>query len=60
VAEPVVEWDSTLWAADEKALTAAACRLAGRNLTAAEWNAVFFRTKLAGRRHETCGQYPLP
>jgi WD40 repeat protein len=60
VAEPVVEWDSTLWAADEKALTAAACRLAGRNLTAAEWNAVFFRTKLAGRRHKTCEQYPLP
>jgi WD40 repeat protein len=59
-AEPVVAWDSTLWAADEKALSVAACRLAGRNLTAEEWNAVFFRTKLAGRRHKTCAQYPLP
>ncbi len=56
---PVVAWDSTLWSQGhdehtERLLNAAVCGLAGRNLTADEWGAVFRNTKLADDRHNTC------
>jgi WD40 repeat protein len=62
---PVVAWDALLWtrssdAGTDKALAAAACRLAGRNLTAAEWQDAFGGTPLEGHRHRTCPAFPLP
>lgn len=63
--QPLVAWDSILWNLSnddgvEKRITEDVCALAGRNLTPDEWNSVFSSTKLAGNRHQTCAQYPLP
>jgi WD40 repeat protein len=53
--EPVVAWSSLLWAASsDSALTDAVCRLAGRNLTTAEWSFAFVDTKLEGHQHRIC------
>jgi WD40 repeat protein len=61
---PVVAWNSLLWSQSDdrnKSLAQAACRLAGRNLTAGEWSNVFSSgTIRAPRRTATCPQYPLP
>jgi WD40 repeat protein len=63
--EPIYEWRSVLWNESgtdqsERTLRDDVCRLAGRNLTADEWNAVFAGTPLGTHRHKTCPQYPLP
>jgi WD40 repeat protein len=64
-ADRTTVWDPLLWqqAGDEatvERLNAAVCRLAGRNLTAAEWALAFNGTDLAGERRRTCPEYPLP
>jgi WD40 repeat protein len=56
-------WSSLLWTQDAhpattRRLNAAVCRLAGRNLSAGEWGAVFSGTELAGHRHRTCPGLP--
>jgi WD40 repeat protein len=63
--QPIVAWDHVLWNLDgegdrvEKAIGAAVCALAGRNLTADEWSAIFGSTTIADDLHKTCDQYPL-
>lgn len=62
---PVVAWSPILWnmsdeGSVEEAIAADACKLAQRNLTKYEWNAVFADTNLDGDRRKTCPQYPLP
>lgn len=62
---PIVAWSSILWdqGDDDQAddsIRDAVCALAGRNLTEDEWEAIFTGTELAGDRHKTCPQYPLP
>jgi WD40 repeat protein len=64
-AQPIVAWDPILWNLSdddrtEGAITRDVCELAGRNLTAYEWSAIFDSTKLAGDRRQTCPRYPLP
>jgi len=53
--QPVVAWSSVLWGASSDAAVAdAVCRLAGRNLTKAQWSFAFTGTKLARNMHRTC------
>jgi WD40 repeat protein len=63
--QPIVAWDSLLWNLSdsdrvEQAIAREVCELAGRNLNAYQWKAVFRSTNLADERHQTCPQYPLP
>ncbi len=63
--QPVVAWSPILWDMSDddqvdEAIAGDVCALAGRNLTAYEWSAVFATTKIAKDRHKTCEQYPLP
>ncbi len=63
--QPIVAWDSILWNLSDddrvdEAIAGDVCELAGRNLTTYEWSAIFDSTTLAGDRHKTCPQYPLP
>jgi WD40 repeat protein len=64
-AQPITAWNSILWNLSdsdrvEEAITADVCTLARRNLTEYEWRSVFASTNLAGDRHQTCPDYPLP
>jgi WD40 repeat protein len=61
---PIVAWDSILWSQKDDnqtagALSADVCALAGRNLTANQWDEIFAGTTLAEDRHQTCADYPL-
>jgi WD40 repeat protein len=63
--QPILSWDSLLWSLSddddvEREIERDVCALAGRNLDALEWSAIFSSTSLAGDRDETCKQYPLP
>jgi len=63
--QPIVSWNSLLWNLSdddgvEEDIAEKVCELAGRNLTAFEWSAIFNSTRLADDRHKTCPQYPLP
>jgi WD40 repeat protein len=64
-AQPVVAWNSLLWnlsdaEAVDREIADDVCALAGRNLSAYEWSAVFASTKIADDRRKTCPSYPLP
>jgi WD40 repeat protein len=58
--QAITAWSPALWSQDPETLVKNACRLARRNLTAEEWSVLFAGTKLAGHRHRTCPEYPLP
>jgi WD40 repeat protein len=49
--------DGQIWDLAHANLQAAACALAGRNLTPQEWQKYL---PWAGHEHATCAQYPLP
>ncbi len=49
--------DGQIWTLAPTSLQAAACALAGRNLTTQEWQKYL---PWAGHEHATCAQYPLP
>jgi WD40 repeat protein len=58
---PVVAWNSLLWDESKSGLdplTTDVCRIAERNLTLREWNAVFTGTPLAGKLRKTCTRLP--
>jgi WD40 repeat protein len=51
---PVVEWKPALWDEADPSVDAEVCRLAGRDLSADEWNLAFAGTTLENKRHATC------
>jgi WD40 repeat protein len=63
--QPIVAWSSLLWnlsdaGAVDQEIADDVCALAGRNLSAYEWSAVFASTEIADNRRQTCPHSPLP